>query len=270
MSNNIISVKNLTCNISDRDILKDLSFDIKKGEFVSIVGPSGSSKSTLARIFLGLTPYIGDVKICNMLVCKKNIEEIRKIVGIVFENPDNYFVIDTVEDELSFTLENLNKPVTNIKKMISEVVSYLHIESLLKKNINQLSGGEKQLVSLASVLVTSPEVIILDEAFSMLDGESHKLLLYLINKICQEKKITIINITHDMNDTVNSDRIIVLDDGKVSLNGTKEEVFSESKKLKSIGLNLPFMVELSQKLSYYELVDKTILNMNAMVNHLWK
>ena len=104
----------------------------------------------------------------------------------------------------------------------------------------------------------------------MLDGESHKLLLDLIKKINQEKKITIINITHDMNDTIYSDRILVLDKGKIALIGTKDEVYADDKKLKSIGLNLPFMVDLSKRLGYYGLVDKNILNMNTMVKHLWK
>lgn len=270
MTNNIIIAKKLSCKVQNKLILDDINFDISRGEFISIVGPSGSGKSTLAKALLGLIPIDGYLNICNMHVCKNNIEEIRKNIGIVFENPDNYFVIDTVEDELAFTLENLNKSPENIKKLIDEVVNYLHIEKVLKKNINNLSGGEKQLVALASVLINAPKIIVLDEAFSMLDGESHKLLLDLIKKINQEKKITIINITHDMNDTIYSDRILVLDKGKIALIGTKDEVYADDKRLKSIGLNLPFMVDLSKRLGYYGLVDKNILNMNTMVKHLWK
>ena len=205
-----------------------------------------------------------------MNVCPNNIEEIRKMIGIVFENPDNYFVIDTVEDELVFTLENLNISPDNMKKKLDDVVSYLKIEHLLKKNVNQLSGGEKQLVALASVLITEPKILILDQAFTMLDGESHKNLLTIIRKIHQDKKMTIINVTHDMNDTIYSDNIIVLNKGKILFNDSKENVYEEDKKLKNIGLNLPFIVDLSKKLGYYELLDGIVWNMNMMVKKLWK
>lgn len=270
MTNDIITLKNLNCKIKEKLILNNINLNIKKGDFVSIVGPSSSGKSTLAKVILGFMPYEGNINVCNIDACPNNIAEIRKNIGVVFDNPENYFVIDTVEDELAFNLENINKPYHDIKILIDEVVSYLHIEKLLKKNISELSGGEKQIVSLATVLVTSPKIIILDEAFSMLDGESHKLLLTILKKINQEKKITILNITHDMNDTIYSDKIIVLDKGNIVINGKKDDVFLEEKKLKDIGLNLPFMVELSRKLGYYGLIDRTILNMNTMVRYLWK
>ncbi len=270
MDNNIIIANKLSCKFHDRQILDNINFEIKKGKFVSIVGPSGCGKSTLAKVLVGLIPYEGYVNVCKMNVCPNNIEEIRKNIGIVFENPDNYFVIDTVEDELAFTLENLNKCPENIKKLIDEVVTYLKIEKLLKKNINELSGGEKQIVALASVLIAKPKILILDEAFTMLDGESHQVLLKLIRKIHQDKKITIINVTHDMSDTIYSDEIIVLNKGKIILDDSKENVYTQDKKLKTIGLNLPFMVDLSKRLSYYDLVDDMVLNMNTMVKKLWK
>ena len=267
---NIIMVQKMSCCINDKKILDNISFNITKGSFVSIVGPSGSGKSILVKALLGLIPYEGYANVCRMNVCRDNISEIRKNIGIVFENPDNYFVIDTVEDELVFTLENLNISPSNIKKKLDEIVSYLKIEHLLNKNVNQLSGGEKQLIALASVLITEPKVLILDQAFTMLDGESHKNLLSVIKKIHQEKKMTIINVTLDMNDTVYSDQIIVLNKGQVLFDDTKEQIYKEDKKLRSIGLNLPFLADLSKKLSYYDLLDDIVLNMNTMVKKLWK
>ena len=177
MMGNIIIVKKVNCSYDDKYVLKNVNFDIKKGDFVSIVGPSGCGKSTLAKILLGLVPYEGYVNVCNMNICKNNIEEVRKVIGIVFENPDNYFVVDTVEDELAIALENLNTPPKVIHKKIHELSDYLNMNHLLKRNISHLSGGEKQLVALASVLITEPKVLVLDEAFTMVDGESHKNLL---------------------------------------------------------------------------------------------
>lgn len=269
MDYNIIT-QNLTCYYHNKKVLDDLNLQIKKGSFVSIVGPSGSGKSMLAKVLVGLTSYEGSVSINNMKVVKENLSDIRKQVSIVFENPDNSFVVDSVEEELAFTLENMNYAPSTIKKKISEIAKYLDISHLLKKTINHLSGGEKQLVSLATVLITSPKILILDEAFVMLDGITHKNMLNLIKKIQQEKKITVINITHDMNDTINSDRIIVMNEGRIYLDNERDKIYEEEKKLRAVGISLPFMVDLSNKLRYYGLVDKTILRKTQMVERLWK
>ena len=267
---NLIVLENLTYTKDDKTILKNISLNIKKGQFVSIVGPSGSGKSVLARALLGLIPFTGKASVCNMLVNENNLMEIRKKIGMVFENPDNQFVSDSVEDELAFTLENLSYASSTIRKKINDIADYLDIKDLLNKPVNYLSGGEKQLVALASVLLTTPKILILDEAFVMLDGVNHRKLLNLIRKIHQENKITIINVTHDMNDTIYSDRIIVMNNGQIVLNDKKDAVYEQEKILKKVGLSLPFMVDLSKRLSYYDLTDKVYLNMCQMVEHLWK
>lgn len=269
MKHSIIA-KGLTCYYHNKKILDNVDFEIEKGSFVSIVGPSGSGKSMIAKVLVGLIPYEGNVSVSNMTVVKENLEEIRKQIGLAFENPDNSFVVDSVEEELAFTLENLNYATSTIQKKVLEIARYLEIEHLLKRTVNQLSGGEKQLVSLAAILITNPKILILDEAFVMLDGVSHKKMLNVIKKINQEKKITIINITHDMNDTIYSDRIIVMNQGKVYLDDIRDSIYNEEKKLRAVGLLLPFMVDLSNKLRYYGLVDKIILNKNQMVERLWK
>lgn len=267
---NIIMIKNLNFSYRNKVIFQDFNLDIEKGKFIHIVGPNGSGKSTLIKILLGLIKAEGYINIYCMNLCNDNIMDIRRNVGVIFENPDNAFVAETVADDIAFALENLQYSSKQIETKINKVCEYLKIEHLLNKNPHYLSGGEKQLVALAGALVTEPKILILDEAFTMIDGVSRIKLLKLLKRMCQDKKMTIINVTHDMEDTVYGDKIIVLSEGKVLFNDFKEEVYKEEKKLRKIGLELPFMVDLSNKLSYYGLVDKTILDMNEMVNHLWK
>lgn len=268
--NSSIIAKNLTCYCHNKKVLDNIDLEIKKGTFVSIVGASGSGKSMIAKVLLGLIPYEGYVCVSNMNVRKENLDEIHKQMSVVFENPDNQFVVDSVEEEIAFTLENLNYAPSTIQKKITEIARYVGIEHLLKRSVNNLSGGEKQLVALASVLITNPRILVLDEAFVMLDGVSHQNMLNIIKKLHQEKKITIINITQDMNDTIYSDRIIVMNQGKIYLDDTRDNIYIEEKKLRTVGITLPFMVDLSNKLRYYGLVDKIILNKSQMVERLWK
>ncbi len=267
---NIIMIKNLNFSYDNKVIFKDFNLDIEKGKFVHIVGSTGSGKSTLVKILVGLLKAEGYINIYRMNLCEDNLMDIRRNVGVVFENPDNTFVAETVLDEIVFSLENLEYERTTIKSKVDKVLEYIPIKELLEKNPHYLSGGEKQLVSLASALITEPKILILDEAFTMVDGVMKDKILKLLKKINHEKKITIINVTHDMEETIFGDEIVVLDKGKLVLSGDKLEVYKQEKKLKRLGLDLPFMVELSNKLSYYGLVDKTILDMNEMVNHLWK
>lgn len=267
---NIIKIKNMSFNYKGNNIFKNFDLDIEKGKFIHIVGPNGSGKSTLVKILLGLIKAEGYINVYRMNMCRDNLMDIRRSVGVVFENVDNTFVSETVADDLAFPLENLQYTPKTIENKINKITEYLKIEDLLEKNPHYLSGGEKQIVALASALITDPKILILDEALTMIDGVEKENILKVLKKLVSEKKITVINVTHDMEDTVYGDKIIVLNNGKVIFNDNKEVVYKEEKKLKNIGLELPFMVDLSNKLSYYGLVDDTILSMNEMVNHLWK
>lgn len=267
---NIIMIKDLNFSYGNKVIFKDFNLDIEKGKFVSIVGSNGSGKSTLVKILVGLLKAEGYINIYRMNLCKDNLIDIRRNMGVVFENPDNTFVAETVLDEIVFSLENLEYAKSTIKNKADKVLEYIPIKEILDKNPHYLSAGEKQLVSLASALIIEPKILILDEAFSMVDGVIKEKILKLLKRLNREKNITIINVTHDIEETVYGDEIIILDNGKIELCGDKLEVYKQEKKLKKLGLDLPFMVDLSNKLSYYGLVDKTILNMNEMVNHLWK
>lgn len=267
---NIIMIKNLNFSYKDKVIFKDFNLDIEKNKFIHIVGPNGSGKSTLIKIILGLIKAEGYINIYRMNLCKDNMMDIRKNIGVVFENPDNTFVAETVADDIAFALENLQYTPKQIEEKIKKISEYLKIEELLEKNPHYLSGGEKQLASLASALVLEPKILILDEALTMLSGVQREKILKLLKKVVKDKKITVINVTHDMEDTIYGDKIIVLNHGKVLYNEYKEEVYKHEKELKKIGLELPFMVDLSNKLRYYGLVDEDILSMSKMVNHLWK
>lgn len=270
MNNNMINIKNLNFNYNNNIIFKNFNLTIEKGEFVHIVGPCGSGKSTLIKIILGLIKTDCYINIYHMNLCSDNLKDIRDNIGVVFENPDNTFVCDTVKDEILFNLNNRQYAESTIKSKLNKVLTYIPIEQLLNRSLNTLSGGEKQLVALASALIKEPKILILDEALSMIDGVTKKQILNILKRLNQEKKITIINVTHDMEETVYGSRIIVLEHGKIILDDEKLNVYKEERVLKRLGLDLPFMVDLSKKLNYYGLLDDVVLNMNEMVNRLWK
>lgn len=270
MNNNMIMIKNLNFGYENNIVFKNFDLIIEKGEFVHIVGSSGSGKSTLVKILVGLLKTDSYINIYRMNLCNDNLKDIRDNIGVVFENPDNIFVCDTVKDEILFSLNSMCYAEGTVKSKFNKVLKYVPVENLLNRNLNSLSGGEKQLVALASALIKEPKILILDEALSMVDGITKKEILAILKRLNDEKKMTIINVTHDIEETVYGTRIIVLEHGKIVLDDNKSNVYKEEKTLKKVGLDLPFMVDLSNKLSYYGLVDDVILNMNEMVNHLWK
>ena len=182
-------IRDLSFSYGNKVIFKDFNLDIEKGKFIHIVGSNGSGKSTLVKILVGLLNAEGYINIYRMNLCEDNLMDIRRNVGVVFENPDNTFVAETVLDEIVFSLENLEYARSTIKSKVDKVLEYIPIKDLLEKNPHYLSGGEKQLVSLASALITEPKILILDEAFTMVDGIMKDKILKLLRKICKEKKI---------------------------------------------------------------------------------
>lgn len=266
----VVSIKNLNFNYGDYKVFNDFNLDIVRGDFVSLVGPNGSGKSTLVRILTGLNDFDGSIEIDTLILNKKNIQEIRKKIGFISNNLDNQFVTEKVVDNLSFPLENLGFERKEILKNINEIVNLLNISHLLEENIFRLNNFEKVLVNLAAVLVYKPTLLILDEAFSNLDRYEREKILDLLHNLQNDNNITIINITHNMEDVLFGNNIIVLDKGNVIVNGSLEEVFKDAKIFTKLGVSLPFMVDLSIKLKYYNLIDRIIYDMEEMADLLWK
>lgn len=270
MKENIINLTGVTFSYKDNKIFDNLSLNIKKGSFVSLIGPNGSGKSTLVKILLGFLKATGKIEIAGLEMNHDNIKKIISKIGVVFENPDNQFVAETVMDDIAFSLENMQIKSSEIKKRVAEVSSYIGIEDLMEREPHTLSGGQKQLVSLASALVINPDIIILDEALTMVDLDIRERIYDILKKINHDKNMTIINITHEIDEVLYGNEIFVMDKGKIVLSGNTKDILQEEKIFNKLGLSLPFMAELSIKLKYYGLIDEMILDMDEMVDKLWK
>lgn len=268
--NSIIEVRDLSYTLKEKKILNSFHFTVKRGSWITLLGPVGSGKSTLIKLLTGLLPSNHEITINGIPVQKKNLKEIRALIGIVFENPNHQLIGETVMDNIAFPLENLQYDRTLILNTIRDVAEQLQIKDLLNRTTDSLSGGEKQLIALASVLVKKPHILILDEAFSMIDEIEKNRILNLLKELHQKTGITILNVTHDIEESIYGEEIAIMKNGKLLMQGSKEEIYKHEKQLKMLGFELPFMAKLSQKLKYYHLLDETIYDMNEMVDLLWK
>ena len=249
----VVEIKNLTFGYTKkRLILKDLSLDVEEGEYVVLLGHNGSGKSTLAKLIIGLLEAnSGSIIVNGMELNQENVYKIRENVGIVFQNPDNQFVGVTVKDDIAFGLENRRVESSEIKARVLEMSTLVGMENELERNPEELSGGQKQRVAIASVLAFKPNIIIFDEATSMLDPAGVKEVLTTIKSLVGS--ITIISITHNLNEAKDADRVIVLDKGKIVLDGKPEEVFKEKDILKSANLDVTNSMKLIEKIDESDL-----------------
>lgn len=268
---NIIEIKKLKYSYHNNKIFDGLNLKIKEGEWITITGPNGSGKSTLVRLILGILKGQNYIKVDDLELSSETLMDIRKKIGIVFQNPDNQFIGETVKDDIAFSLENLGVEPSLIKARVETISEFLNIEDILDKEPHLLSGGEKQKVALASALIINPKILILDESLSMIDPYYKKEILKILHKLHKDNHLTIITITHDLEDTLLCDRLIIMDKGKIILDGKPIDIFeAEEEVIDQLGLDIPFMVDLSLKLKLYNLVDKIMINMNEMVDYLWK
>lgn len=254
--NKIIEIKNLTFKYPNTEslILDNLSFSVKENSWTTLIGQNGSGKSTIARLLIGLLaaemdkkdPYF--IKIDGMELNEKNIWKIRDKIGIVFQNPDNQFVGSTVEDDVAFGLENKGISRGKMLALVNEALNQVGMAEFNESEPAQLSGGQKQRVAIAGILAVKPKIIILDEATSMLDPEGKKSILNLIKKIKQQYNLTVISITHDLEEVEKSDEVLVLDSGKIVLQDNPDAIFNHAELLQKIGLGLPFGYQLADKL----------------------
>lgn len=251
MMNNIIEVKNLTYKYNQEDdhyTLNDVSFHVKQGEWLSIIGHNGSGKSTTVRLIDGLLEAeSGDIYIDGDVLTVDNVWDKRRLIGMVFQNPDNQFVGATVEDDVAFGLENQGIPLEEMRTRVNEALELVGMADFKTREPARLSGGQKQRVAIAGVVALRPKIIILDEATSMLDPEGRLDLIKIVREIKDRHGMTVISITHDLDEVALSDRVIVMKQGQVESVSTPTELFMRED-LADLDLDRPFTTELAASL----------------------
>ncbi|MBC1342241.1 energy-coupling factor ABC transporter ATP-binding protein [Listeria welshimeri] len=257
---------------AEKYAVKDVTISAEKGEWVALVGHNGSGKSTIAKLLNGLLfPEEGLIKIGHFVLSEKNIWEIRRQVGMVFQNPDNQFVGATVQDDVAFGLENHGVPHDTMVKRVESALNEVGMQSYALHEPARLSGGQKQRVAIAGVLALQPDVIILDEATSMLDPRGRAEVMETIRIMREQEDITVISITHDLDEVLFADRVIVMNNGEIHSEGTPQEIFQQADAMREIGLGVPFIIELQEKLvaGGFE-TESTVLSEGALLDQLWK
>ena len=273
--NNIIEVNNISFEyITEEDSFKaidDLSLNIKEGEFLVIIGHNGSGKSTLSKNLNAiLMPTKGNILIDGMDTREEEkLWDIRQTAGMVFQNPDNQIVATVVEEDVAFGPENLGIKPEEIRRRVDESLKSVGIYELRDRQPHLLSGGQKQRVAIAGIIAMKPKCVIFDEATAMLDPSGRKEVMNTIKRLNKEENISVIHITHFMEEAVDADRVIVMEKGRKLLEGTPKQVFSKIDMLKKIGLDVPYMTELSKELNKEGLkIESDILTVDEMVMQL--
>ncbi len=253
---NFISVQNVTFKYDSQDetegklVLNDISFEVEKGAFVALLGHNGSGKSTVAKhLNAMLTPTSGKVYIDGMDTSDDKLTyDIRRRVGLVLQNPDNQIVASIVEEDVAFGPENLGIPSDEIRRRVDEALKAVDMYDHRLKAPYKLSGGQKQRVAIAGIIAMQPDCIVLDEPTAMLDPKGREEVLYTIHKLNKEQGITVVMITHYMDEAVTADRVYVMDNGRMLTSGTPHEVFSQVELMKKHRLDVPQATELCHKL----------------------
>ncbi|WP_235828146.1 energy-coupling factor transporter ATPase [Brevibacillus migulae] len=253
-------------------VLQGMNMEIEQGSFVAILGHNGSGKSTLAKLMNGLLlPHDGVVTVNgNDTSEQERLYEIRRTVGMVFQNPDNQIVGTSVEEDVAFGLENLGVEPTEMRNRIDEALRAVHMEAYAKQEPHRLSGGQKQRIAIAGVIAMRPSVIVLDEATAMLDPQGRREVCSLIKRLNRDEGITVVTITHFPEEALDADRVIVMQRGSVYLDGPPREIFSRTEELQSIGLDVPHAVRLRHHLVRDGVELPPILHQEELVEELCK
>ncbi len=271
----IIEVKELGFSYKNDEgepvkILDDINFDVRPGEFLAVLGHNGSGKSTLAKLLNGVLTsedgiIEGSIKVCgdelNAALTDDDIYKIRRNIGMVHQNPDNQIVATTVEEDVAFGPENLGVPGKEIRRIVDESLEKVGMTEYAKHAPHRLSGGQKQRVAIAGIIAMKPKIIVFDESTAMLDPGGRDEVMQSIHRMRKDEGVTVILITHYMNEAAEADRIIVLNDGKLYMQGTPERVFSNVEQLRSVALDVPQVTELSWMLK------KNGVNINSLPIH---
>ena len=257
-------------NPKTEKVLEDFNFSIEEGSFVAILGHNGSGKSTVAKLTNGiLFADEGTVTVDSILARDDDtIYDIRKTVGMVFQNPDNQIVSSIVEEDVAFGVENIGIPSDECRKRVDEALKTVGMYEYRLRTPSKLSGGQKQRVAVAGIIAMKPKCIVLDEPTAMLDPSGRNEVIDTVMKLNREEGITIVLITHYMDEAVKADRVVVMDDGKIKLDGTPEQVFSDTNKIKSLSLEVPQSTELVSRLGISS--EKTVLNFDQCADLLYK
>ena len=266
----IINLDNVSYSVFKRNILNNISLSIKKGEFVSGIGGNGSGKSTLINVLAGIVDYSGYIDINGYCLNKENINNIRKSVSVVFDDINNVNVTENVSDEIAVGLNNLGIDEFSISKMVVDIAREFKIYNILNYDFASISNSNKVKVFLASALVSNPDILIIDDCLHQLSVSDKELIFDILNKYNKKKKLTIIMVTHDVNDTLNSNRVIVLSKGMIVFDGTPRSVFKNKDKLIDCGIEIPFMMLLSLKLMDEGVINHVYVDMRKLVDDIWK
>lgn len=275
MVKNIVSFKNVSFTYSESKTpaVKNISFDVEEGSWFTILGHNGSGKSTITRLINGL--LVADENSNSSIVIDgdqlndKNLWEILSKVGIVFQNPDNQFVGATVGDDVAFGLENRGVPRTEMLKIVDQAIKNVGMEEFITSEPANLSGGQKQRVAIAGILAVKPKILILDEATSMLDPQGRETIIKLVKKMKRKNNLTIISITHDINEVMLADEVLVLNDGIKMLQGRPNDIFENYELIKKIGLDIPFIFKVKLELKKHHIsIPQNINSEEKLIEYL--
>ena len=267
----MIQMENVSFQYYNRDLLFDqISLHIPKGQWVSIVGPNGSGKSTLVKLMNGLlVAKSGTITVAETELNRHTVEKIRQHIGYLFQNPDNQFIATTVKDDIAYGMENRCIPREEMIQRIEEVSKQLGITDWMNRHPASLSGGQKQRVAIAGLLVLHPDIMIWDEATSMLDEQSKQDMIAKLKELHQEQGMTIVSVTHDADEVLQSDRVIVIKDGQVAADMKPLELFADAALAQECKLRPPFMLSLSKELQARGVDIGMYQDVGELVKALW-
>ncbi|MBS1006103.1 energy-coupling factor ABC transporter ATP-binding protein [Levilactobacillus brevis] len=274
MTENIIIVDHLTYQYDENQApaLTDVSFTVHAGEWLAIVGHNGSGKSTLAKSLDGLLPFTqGSVTVGGITLTPETVWQVREQIGMIFQNPDNQFVGATVEDDVAFGLENRQISRDEMVPRVQAALAQVGMTSFAQREPSSLSGGQKQRVALAGIVAIAPKILILDEATSMLDPQGRIEMLAIVRQLRQQQNLTVISITHDIDEAASADRVLVIDDGRLVDEAVPSQIFERGTQLVEMGLDLPFTEKLKAALRQRGITPPTTYQTAAeMEEWLWQ
>ena len=267
---NAVDINNLSFEYEEgAKTIDHISFSVPKGSYTVVLGHNGSGKSTIAKLIIGLLePKTGDITVDGIHLDEEHLYDVREKVGIVFQNPDNQFIGSTVADDIAFGLENHCVEQEKMQGIIEDVASRVGMTDFLSAEPTKLSGGQKQRVAIAGILAIEPDIIIFDESTSMLDPQGKASINAQIRKLHEEKNITILSITHDMEEVAQSENVIVLENGEIAMQGTPMDIFKQEDKLAKMQLDIPFALKISKELKKRGIFKENVCRLDEVVEKL--